>query len=215
MAVNLILVEDVLQLQVSGQRPMAANFSVSTWQHRRDAGRSQILIKAIKPKPGMTIIDATAGWGRDAAILASFGAKVIMLERNAVMIQLLQNALNRQTAHDKKILNLELIHVDAIQYFQILDKTNYPDLIYIDPMHPERKHGIKVKKDLQILQNLIGVDYDADQLLKLARRIAPVIVKWPLKTSALADDVVYSWCAKTIRMDKYATEAVRNQTIVI
>ena len=81
MAVNLILVENVLQLQVSGQRPMAANFSVSTWQHRRDAGRSQILIKAIKPKPGMTIIDATAGWGRDAAILASFGAKVIMLER--------------------------------------------------------------------------------------------------------------------------------------
>jgi 16S rRNA (guanine1516-N2)-methyltransferase len=198
-----------LELHIAGQKPLYTDFSVQTWQHRRDAGKSQVLIKAIKPKPGMRIIDATAGWGRDAAVLAAFGAQVLMLERNNIMVELLQNGLLRQSEHDKKILRLQLVAIDALQYLQTISAQksisaqNYPDLIYIDPMHPEKKSGIKVKKDLQALQSIIGAEPDAGKLLQIARSIAPVIVKWPLHAPPLAADVLHSWRGKTIRMDKF------------
>src|SRR5205085_421253 len=109
------------------------------WQKRRDAGKQQGLVRACKPKCGMRIIDATAGWGRDAAVLASFGAEVIMLERHPVMAALLSDALaSSKSEFPKKGLNLRLHTLDAFAYLQALSLTDCPDIIYMDPMHPTR-----------------------------------------------------------------------------
>lgn len=201
---RLVVTVDKLVLQIQGFSPLYADFTSKTWQKRRDAGKKQGLVRACKPGPGVRIIDATAGWGRDAAILASFGAEVLMLERQPLMHALLADALQRQDEHSKEILKLKLYKLDAKTYLETLEPKDYPDVIYIDPMHPQRQKAALVKKEMQALQQLIGADEDALALLELAktRALKRVVVKWPqhlmpiLKPSS-------SLPGKTVRFDIY------------
>ncbi len=163
---QLLVTADKLVLKIGAFSPIYADFSSQTWQRRRDAGKNQGLIRACKPGPGVRIIDATAGWGRDAAILASFGAEVLMLERQPIMAALLSDALARQDEHAKEILQLKLCTTDALSYLETLSETDYPDVIYIDPMHPQRQKAALVKKDMQVLQQLFGPDVDRNAFIK-------------------------------------------------
>ena len=56
-----------------------------------------------------------------------------------------------------------------------------PEVIYLDPMYPERKKSAQVKKNMQILQTLLGKDEDTESLLNRALSTAKkrVVVKRP------------------------------------
>lgn len=200
---QLLVTEERLLLKIENFTPLYADFNSATWQHRRDAGKKQGLVRACKPVPGMKIIDATAGWGRDAAILASFGAEVRMLERQPFMAALLADALLQQDERSKEKLKLSLCHTDALNYLEQLPVQEYPDLIYIDPMHPQRQKSALVKKELQALQQLVGADEDALTLLTLAKNKAKkVVLKWPQQLPALLTPT-FSIEGKTVRFDMY------------
>lgn len=204
----LFVTEEKLTLKMPHFSLMSADFSANAWSKRKAAGKKQGLIRACKPTTGLNIIDATAGWGRDAAILASFGAKVLMLERHTAMAALLQDALMHQSDLDKEALQLSLKNTSAYDYLHALQASQYPDVIYIDPMHPERNKSALVKKDLQALQQLIGEDKDALTLLDCAitRVKQRVVVKWPQKVSPLLPpDAKIE--GKTIRFDIYFSKA--------
>lgn len=205
--ITLCVAAQGLALQFSGQKPIAPDFQWERWKKRRQEGGKQALIKACKPKPGMRIIDATAGWGRDSALLASFGAQVLMLERSAVMHCLLQDALERQDDSAKQHLTMTVLKADAIAYLSQCSKEKAPDLIYLDPMHPEREKSASVKQDLQLLQALIGEDQDVVQLLIQARRVArsKVVLKWPAKKPFLVEPH-YCIKGKTIQYGCYLPE---------
>ena len=205
--------EAAYQLQLTPERlvllcpqckPQYADFMRTNWQNRHDQGKKQGIIQACKPKPGMSILDVTAGWGRDAALLASFGAQVSMVERNPVMAVLLEDALNYASRHDAKPLSLTLIQADSRDYLQQLLPDSYPDVIYIDPMHPGRDKSALVKKDLQWLQHWLGPDLDALSLLEISRCRAreKVVLKWPQKQKPLQPPT-YSVAGKTVRFDVY------------
>ena len=182
--------------------PLCVDFSLSTLQKRRDAGKKQGLVRACKPNHGMRILDVTAGWGRDAAVLASFGANVVMLERQAMMAALLNDALAR--LGNKASLALSLLHTDANDYLHSLLPEQYPDVIYIDPMHPERQKSALVKKDMQVLQHLFGPDDDVESLIQLAitKTRARVVVKWPQRLpSLMKPNAIVE--GKTVRFDVY------------
>ncbi|MBA2650267.1 MAG: class I SAM-dependent methyltransferase [Legionella sp.] len=200
----LFVSKDKLTLNIPGFLPLYADFHAQTWYHRRTAGKKQGLVKACKPAKGLKIIDATAGWGRDAAILSSLGAQVLMLERHPVMSLLLQDALLHQSQDDKKNLPLSCLAVDAVSYFKTLPSSQFPDVIYIDPMHPQRTKSALVKKDMQALQQLIGADKDALELIQCALNCAQqrVVVKWPQKLRPLLAPSM-SIEGKTIRFDIY------------
>ncbi len=193
---------DKLELLTNNFLPLFVDFNSLTLQKRRDDGKKQGLIRACKPAKGIRILDATAGWGRDAGLLASFGAEVLMIEREPMMAALLADGLNRLSSESS--LKLSLVHADTKQYLQTLLELDYPDVIYIDPMHPERQKSALVKKDMQVLQHLIGADGDVRELIELAttRTRNRVVVKWPqrlpglLKTDACID-------GKTVRFDIY------------
>ncbi|WP_370569481.1 class I SAM-dependent methyltransferase [Legionella sp. MW5194] len=201
---RLVLTPERLELRIQGFKPQYADFSSRFWQRRRDAGKQQGLVKACKPVAGMRLLDVTAGWGRDAAILASFGADVYMLERNAVMAALLMDALARRDPRSREVLHLHIQHQDAHQYLNELTESEYPDVIYMDPMHPPRDKSALVKKDMQILQQLIGEDNDALALLTLAKRRVRqrVVVKWPQHAEPLAKPSRRIE-GKTVRFDIY------------
>ncbi len=200
----LFVAEDKLSLKLQGFSLVFADFSSEIWKKRKAEGKKQAIIRACKPAPGQKIIDVTAGWGRDGAILASFGAEVLMLERQPVMAMLLEDALDRRDSESQKQLQLSLMQVDAKDYLKALRPENYPDVIYLDPMHPVRQKSALVKKEMQILQQMIGADEDALELLQIAQQRVKqkVVVKWPQKLAPLLPPST-SVEGKTVRYDIY------------
>jgi 16S rRNA (guanine1516-N2)-methyltransferase len=200
----LFVTDERLTLKIPTFSLMFADFSTKTWLKRKAEGKKQGMVRACKPVTGQKIIDATAGWGRDAAILASFGAEVLMLERNPIMATLLTDALARRSPTEQQEMKLSLHQENAFTFLSTLQPHEYPDVIYIDPMHPQRTKSALVKKDMQVLQDLIGPDEDALALIQLAmtRVKQRVVVKWPQKIKPLIPSTA---CVegKTVRFDIY------------
>ena len=126
---------------------------------RQHAGlRRELIARAIgtHPRDNPYIIDATAGLGRDSFILAALGFNVTMLERSPVIHQLLQDGLDkaRHTLPDI-IGRMQLIHADAIDWLANLKDDRRPDVVYLDPMFPDRKKSASVKKEMVLMQELL------------------------------------------------------------
>ncbi len=168
--------------------PIFIDFEQGKNAHRRQfgGGRGQPLAKAIGLKKGATpsVIDATAGFGRDAFVLAHLGCEITLLERNPLIATLLEDALFRATNNTELsdvIIRMSVHNRDAIDYLSSLNGHSHPDVIYMDPMYPSREKSALVKKDMRLLHELAGPDTDSEQLLTLARNIATkrVVVKRP------------------------------------
>ena len=72
-------------------------FGRKAMRHRRRGGHNELLGKAVGVgrKPSLYIIDATAGLGRDAFVLADLGCRVALREREPILVAMLQSALQR------------------------------------------------------------------------------------------------------------------------
>ena len=168
--------------------PIFIDFVAGKNAHRRQfgGGRGQPFAKAIGLKKGATptIIDATAGFGRDAFVLANLGCQITLIERNPLIATLIEDAITRaENDHDvSDVINrMSLMNTDAIDYLNNLEDKHRPDVIYMDPMYPSRDKSALVKKDMRLLHRLAGPDTDSEQLLTTARKTAlkRVVVKRP------------------------------------
>lgn len=141
---------------------------------------SEHIIRAcgIKPTYKPYIIDATAGLGQDAYVLASSGCKVLMLERSPYLAALLEDALLRLKDF-LPYIDLHLHQVNAINFLTQLAEEEKPEIIYLDPMFESRTKAALVKKEMRIIRDLVGEDLDADELLQVALQCAKkrVVVK--------------------------------------
>ena len=150
-------------------------------------GKGQAIAKAIglNKIKNPTVIDATAGLARDAYVLATMGCRVTLLEASPILYTLISNGIERARLSDNdehSVDNfIDLINSDSKHYLKQLDADSKPDVIYIDPMYPERKKSALVKKDMQILHKLIGKSEDESDLLDTALLMAKrrVVVKRP------------------------------------
>jgi 16S rRNA (guanine1516-N2)-methyltransferase len=135
----------------------------------------------VTPKKMPTVIDATAGLGRDAFLLAQLGCHVTMIERCPLVFFLLADAMsaaaNSSPAAAGVVSRMELIHADAKDLLPMLTC----DTIYIDPMHPVKKKSALSKADMRALRGIVGTDDDGEMLVKVALRSScdKVVVKWP------------------------------------
>ena len=134
-----------------------------------------------------TVIDATAGLGRDAFLLASLGGHVTLLERSPEVHKLLQDGLSAARAAGpdvaEVVARMTLIHGDA----KLLLSSLEADVVYVDPMHPPRKKSSLVRKEMRLLRQLVGEDSDSLELMQAALAAARkrVVLKWPLHADAL------------------------------
>ena len=163
------------------------DFVEGTMAHRRKfgGGRGEAVAKAVGIKKDYLpdVVDATAGLGRDAFVLASIGCKVRMVERHPVVAALLEDGLKRAYL-DADIgewmqERMTLIHASSAQ--ALTEITPPPDVVYLDPMYPHKTKSALVKKEMRVFQSLVGADEDADALLEPAITLAKkrVVVKRP------------------------------------
>ncbi|MFC5079191.1 Ribosomal RNA small subunit methyltransferase J [Vibrio thalassae] len=194
----LVLTEDRLELRKLDEPKLGAIFvdlAGGAVAHRRKfgGGKGQAIAKAAGLNKGATptVLDGTAGLGRDAFVLASLGCKVQMVERHPVVAALLDDGLTR-AKQDEEIggwvsERMSLLHASSLEALDSLANDSQferPDVVYLDPMypHPEnKKKSALVKKEMRVFQSLVGADTDADGLLEPALKLATkrVVVKRP------------------------------------
>ena len=170
----LILTPDYLGLQktTAGKSdPLHIDFLSGKMLYRqKHAGlRKELIARAMgmNPRDNPSILDATAGLGRDSFILASLGYEITLLERSDSMHALLNDAIERAKKNNRiapVVDRMHLIHADSIEWLQ--GHQHQFDVIYLDPMFPERQKSASVKKEMVILQELLGKDTDCDKLFE-------------------------------------------------
>lgn len=195
--------------------PIFVDFSSNKLNYRIKHGGSfrQAIARAIGIKPNKTInvIDATAGLGQDAFIMASCGANITLIERNNTIYQLLNDGLKRgkkDPAISSIIKKIILYQGDSIDIIPKISKKMSIDVIYLDPMFPEKSNTALPKKELIALRNIVKGDLDEDQLFDTALKNAlfRVVVK-RAKLSPYIKNMKpnHSYIGKANRFDVYLT----------
>lgn len=185
---------ELQNLDDNSHGPIYVDFVGGRARHRRlfGGGKNQPLARAVGIKGSQTphVLDATAGFGRDAFVLASLGCRVTMLEREAVFAALLADAIvraeiNLETAAIAS--RMQLLYCDAQHYIGSMQDKDSIDTIYLDPMYPQRNKTALVKKEMRAARELAGDDGDAGQLLELAlsQAVKRVVVKRPRSAATL------------------------------
>lgn len=196
------------------------NFSEGAAAHRRKfgGGQGQDIAKAIGVtayKP--SVVDATAGLGRDSFVLATLGCRVFAQERQSVVAALLADGLQRGAADPEIadiIARISLQYGSSHELLQpVAEPALKPDVVYLDPMFEhDDKQTAQVKKDMQAFRAVVGQDTDADDLLEKALSCARcrVVVKRARKAAPLAGrEPSYALTGKANRFDVYALAKVQ------
>jgi len=202
-------------IDLQNKMTLVIDFIGGSLGHRKKygGGKGQTIAKAIGIKQGKTVpsvLDATAGLGKDSYVLACLGCSVTLVERSPIVAALVKDGIERASLNIEftQIINngFVLHHQDALTYIKAIEDDK-PDVIYLDPMYPEKKKSASVKKNMQLLQKLLGHDLDTDgvltaALLKAGKR---VVVKRPKGAPTLAIKKQPTLCyeSKGTRYDVY------------
>ena len=217
----LLFDEQGLALQVTGKGapgPVRAEFVTGKMGYRREhgGGAGQLVAKAVglqKTHSSLHVLDATAGLGQDAFVLAGLGCRVTLLERNPVIHALLADGLARAALNPDCapiVARMELKPGSSIEWLEQAG-PDAADVIYLDPMFPHRDKSALVKKEMQVFRRVVGDDDDSSELLAAALTSARyrVVVKRPRKAPAVeGPEPATRIEGKSSRYDIYALKAL-------
>ncbi len=215
-AMLLVLTPDRLELRQTGKGaggPVWVDFVQGPVDYRRRQGssRREAIARAVGLKGANppSVLDVTAGLGRDGFILASLGCMVQLVERSPVVAALLEDGLRRaKEAGSEAGLIRQRLNLLVGHGLQILNtwQGERPDVVYIDPMYPHRSKSALVKKEMRLIRLLVGDDEDSNTLLLAALAVASrrVVVKRPRLAPALTGpEPNFTISGKNSRFDVY------------
>ena len=167
--------------------------------HRRSVGaRKGELARACGLNQGdLSVLDACAGFGTDGLTLSMLGCPVTLVEREPLIWILLQDFA-------RSFDNTQVMFMDCKE---ALSGDESWDVVYLDPMFPERKKNALPNQALQHLRYLTqGAQPPSDltELIRLALSCAHnrVVVKRRLK-DPVVEGVNFQIKGKTVRFDVY------------
>jgi 16S rRNA (guanine1516-N2)-methyltransferase len=213
----LVVADGSLRLQQTGPGapgPVTVGFEDAAMRHRRQSGHNEMLGRAVGVgrKAALAVLDATAGLGRDAFVLADLGCRVRMCEREPLLAVMLRWALARAAGGaDPWVASvasrIELRPGDARE----LSRADIAeaDVIYLDPMFPQRAKHAAIKKEMALLQRIFSRgcrEDDSSQLLTWAldQPVTRVAVKRPLRAPWLGDRrPTHALRGRAVRYDIY------------
>ena len=186
---------------------LRADFTRLLPRLRPDRLGRELLVRAARVRgvEGPTAIDATAGLGEDSLLLAAAGFRVTMFEKDPVIAALLRDVLERASATAELagvVARMELVEGDSVAGLRGLGFS--PDVVFLDPMFPERTKSAAVKKKFQLLHHLERPCDNEDELLAAALAVRPrkVVIKRPPKGPYLAGaKPSHSLAGKAVRYD--------------
>ncbi|HMY38454.1 MAG TPA: class I SAM-dependent methyltransferase, partial [Marinagarivorans sp.] len=210
----------------SHYKPLKLDFTLGGAAHRRKfgGGAGQMIAKAVGISGKITphVLDATAGLGGDAFVVACLGCQVTLLERSPIAYVLLADALKRArqfaAQNDSELMQIiermQLVPGNSIEYLKTCQQ-NYP-VIYLDPMFPERQKSAAVKKEMQLFHALIGKDDDSAELFAqaLPKAWCRLVVKRPRLAPQLTDTKVNLVLeGKSCRFDIYTQRKITAESL--
>ncbi|AUY36042.1 SAM-dependent methyltransferase [Pseudomonas soli] len=210
-----------LQIQQLGPQapgPVRVDFVEGQAAHRRlyGGGNGQMIAKAVGIAQGVRprVLDATAGLGKDAFVLASLGCEMTLIERQPLIAALLEDGLARARGDAEIgpiVARMQLLTGNAIERMRAWEREA-PQVIYLDPMFPHRDKSALVKKEMRVFRPLVGDDLDAPALLEAALALAThrVVVKRPRKAPIIeGGKPSHSLEGKSSRYDIYPKKALK------
>ena len=175
-----------------GGMELVADFSRMIPRLRQGRLQAELLVKAARVRgvETPTAIDACAGLGEDGLLLAAAGFLVTLFELDPVIATLLRDALARAAAVPElagPLSRMSLVEGDSVAALRSMEEP--PDVVYLDPMFPERQKSAAVKKKFQLLHHLERPCADEERLLNAALSARPrkVVIKRPPKGPWLAN----------------------------
>ncbi|MER2538087.1 MAG: class I SAM-dependent methyltransferase [Azonexus sp.] len=210
----------LVELGPQAPGPVRVDFVSGAVAHRRlfGGGGGQMIAKAVGIQAGIRplVLDATAGLGRDAFVLAELGCTVMLIERQPVIAALLEDGLLR-AKDDPEVAGIvgqmHLLCGNAIDLMKNWS-AQPPQVIYLDPMFPHRDKSALVKKEMRLFRPLVGDDDDAPALLQAALALAThrVVVKRSRKAPAIAGEPPgYVLEGKSSRFDIYPKKSLKTK----
>lgn len=187
---------------------MCFDFEETLSYHQRQhyALSKEPLAKAlgIKGEQKPIIWDTTCGTGKDSLLIQIFlgadGSKLKSFERHPAIFLLLKDAARRCP------VPFEIVFADASQL--VVNENERPDVIFYDPMYPEKKGSKKSalpRKEMRIFKEIVGEDLDSDQFLEWALKTARerVVVKRGLSADPVKEKPTACYEGKSTRYDMY------------
>ncbi|MEO9273965.1 class I SAM-dependent methyltransferase [Marinomonas sp. 5E14-1] len=213
----LLKTEEGISIAKTGKgapKPVLVDFTSGAVDHRRrfGGGKGQDIAKAVglNKASNLSVLDATAGLGRDAFVLACLGCTVSLCERVGFVRAMLQDGLYRGSFHHQVaeiIERMVLLDTDI----RGIENQSF-DVVYLDPMYPHmEKSSAAAKKEMAFFRDLVGQDTDADELLPFAMQLAEyrVVVKRPKGAPFLNNtEPTYLLEGKSGRFDVYALKSL-------
>ena len=224
---ELVMTDEGLTL-TDGKMSMCGDLTRMIPRIKKGIIGTELLVRAarLKDMSGMPVlIDATAGMGEDSLLLAAAGFNVTLCEYNPVIAALLKDTLRRASSVpdlSQAVSRMTVFEGDSIGYLRSLcdrqdrlhksydtapisnEELPRPDVIYLDPMFPERTKNAMIKKKFQLLQQLELPCSNENELLDAAMAAHPhkIVIKRPVKGPYLAGiKPAYSISGKAVRYD--------------
>ena len=210
----------LVELGPQAPGPVRVDFVGGAVAHRRlfGGGGGQMIAKAVGIQAGVrpSVLDATAGLGRDAFVLAELGCTVTLIERQPVIAALLEDGLLRAKAVPEVSGIVGQMYLRCGNAIDLMNDWHAepPQVIYLDPMFPHRDKSALVKKEMRLFRPLVGDDDDAPALLQAALALAThrVVVKRSRKAPAIAGEPPgYVLEGKASRFDIYPKKSLKTK----
>jgi 16S rRNA (guanine1516-N2)-methyltransferase len=198
-------------------KPLTVDFVGGAFGYARRLNRFGSLYQAVGLRGGRRprVLDATAGLGRDAFRLAYAGCDVLAVERSPVLFALLEDGVARALREPEIAARiggrLRVLCADSRDVLRRTSADVAPDVVYVDPMYPEREKAALVKVEMRLLRRVAGDDPDAAELLRAALDAARerVVVKRMRRAPPIWGAPSHCCQDRTTRYDVYTRPAGR------
>lgn len=175
----------------------------------------QPLIRAMGKSRGL-VVDATAGLGGDAFLVAAAGFEVVAIERSALLAEMLADEVSRvrrsaSAPHRTAAGRMQVVHEDSISALADRSPSRewvraQPVAVLMDPMYPQDPSATALPaKPIRVVRAIVGDDPDQGALFDAARACGPgrIVIKRPHSAPPLVPGPDLEFAGKLARLDVY------------
>ena len=159
------------------------------------------LNKILKAK-NLSILDCTGGFARDAAILASLGNNVTLIDRNPLIMSLLVEAREKIKSDDIRYIfsRIKIRFGNCIEFIRNTNK--HFDYIYFDFMFNINKSALPSKNE-QFLREIVknDINENVDIIHETIQRVkSKIIIKEHISSNDYDNfDIINTYKGKTVK----------------